>query len=380
MNIGLLLPGFSAQSDDWAIPVQQNLARELATSEDVRVIALRYPFQRTPYSLDGARVYPLGAGSTVRGFRRLRLWWDALRLIARLHREQPFDVLHAMWADETGLIAVWAGRRLGIPVVVSILGGELVGLRDIGYGLQRSRFSRWVVGQALRAERVIVPSSTVRRLIDSAGYRVPEEKIVSITLGVDAERFKPVTPSGDPYRLIHVASLIPIKDQGTLLRALALLDRRIRLDVIGVGTEQANLEALARALGISEQVNFMGAVAHPDLPGYYQRAAVKVLSSRHETIAMAILEAAACGLPTVSTAVGIVPDYPALGVTVPVGDATALARAIQALIDDPQRRESLSKSARASAESELSIQQTKTRLISLYSSLIRHNRAGVRQP
>ncbi len=142
MKIGLLLPGFSSRSDDWAIPVQQNLVRELTSHDDVRVIALRYPHHRTPYSLEGASIYPLGAGQ-VRGVGRLRLWWQALRLIRKLHRQQPFDVLHAMWADETGLVAAWAGRQLGIPVVVSILGGELVGFREITYGLQRSRFSRW---------------------------------------------------------------------------------------------------------------------------------------------------------------------------------------------------------------------------------------------
>ena len=119
-----------------------------------------------------------------------------------------------MWADETGLIAAWAGRRIGVPVVVSILGGELVGLRDIGYGLQLSRFSRWIVGQALGgADRVIVPSAYIRRLLRETGYRVPDEKIVSITLGVDTERFTPADSPGDARRLIHVASLVPVKDQ-----------------------------------------------------------------------------------------------------------------------------------------------------------------------
>src|SRR5689334_8807346 len=98
MRIGILLPGFSSHSDDWAIPVQQNLARELAlpASDDLRIIALRYPHRRDCYTIDGATVYSLGAGQ-VRGAGRLRLWWDALRLIETLHREKPFDLLHAMW-------------------------------------------------------------------------------------------------------------------------------------------------------------------------------------------------------------------------------------------------------------------------------------------
>ena len=367
MRIGILLPGFSSNPADWAIPVQQNLARELAASDDLRIIALRYPHRRDRYSIDGAAVYSLGAGQ-VRGVQRLKLWWDALRLIDKLHREQPFDVLHAMWADETGLIAGWAGRRLAIPVVVSILGGELVGLRDIGYGLQRSAFSRWIVRQALaQVTRVIVPSVYVRRL--AASHSVPDEKIVSITLGVDLERFIPAALPPDSNRLIHIASLVPVKDQATLLRAFALLNPRATLDILGEGSERATLEALARDLGISQRIRFVGAVAHPDLPPYYQQAALNLLTSRHETIAMTTLEAAACAVPTVSTNVGIVPDFPSLGLSVPVGDAPALAHAVQSLLDDPQRRTALGHAARETVERELSIQITAERLRALYQEL-----------
>ncbi len=367
MKIGILLPGFSSHPDDWAIPVQQNLARELSASDDLRIIALRYPHRRDQYILDGTTVYSLGAGQ-VRAAQRLKLWWEALRIIERLHREQPFDLLHAMWADETGLIAGWAGKRLGIPVVVSILGGELVGLHDIGYGLQRSRFSRWVVQQALRhATRIITPSVYVRRLV--ATHSVPDAKIASITLGVDIARFTPPAHPPETYRLLHVASLVPVKDQATLLRAFSLLDQRTTLDVLGEGSERTRLEALAHELTVHQRVRFLGAVSHPDLPRHYQQAALNLLSSRHETIAMTTLEAAACAVPTVSTNVGIVPGYPALGVSVPVGDVPALAQAIQSLLDDPERRAALGHSARQTAENELSIQHTAERLRALYREL-----------
>ncbi len=371
MRIGILLPGFSAYADDWAIPVQQNLARELAVRDDLRIIALRYPHHRRTYRLDGAVVYPLGVGQ-VRGVGRIALWQRTLCLIERLHREKPFDVLHAMWADETGLIAGWAGKHLDLPVVVSILGGELVGLRDIDYGLQLSRFSRWIVGQAISsADRVIVPSRYVRDLLQRSDYCVPELKIALITLGVDIERFKPVAAEPDPYRLIYVASLVPVKDQVTLLRTLALLDHKVTLDIVGVGSERARLEALTRHLALKNQVRFLGAAAHPDLPGYYQQATVNVLSSRHETIAMTTLEAAACGLPTVSTAVGIAPDYPALGITVPVGDAEALAQAIQLLLDAPEKRTHFRRLfSRPLVRREISIQVTAERLRAVYADLV----------
>ncbi|MCB9452581.1 MAG: glycosyltransferase [Anaerolineaceae bacterium] len=369
MNIGILLPGFSSDEHDWAIPVQLNLVREMARGDDVHVLALRYPHRQDRYRVHGAEVISLGAGQ-VRGLRRLRLWWDALRTLRRLHREKPFDVLHAMWADETGLIAVWAGKWLGVPVVVSIAGGELAGFTDIGYGLQRSAFSRWIVERALRADAVIPACSYTKRLIAQAGYRVPETRIRQIALGVDTARF---TPGEHPARgktLIHAASLVGVKDQAILLQAFARLDEDVSLVIVGEGPERGNLETLAAGLGITERVQFVGAVHHLDMPDYYRNAALNVLTSHHEGLGMVTLEAAACGLPTVSTAVGLLPDVPEMGVTVPVGDDAALAVAIQTLLNDEKRRTALAQSAYATIQTRFTIQHTVAHFRAFYREIM----------
>ncbi|MEO8610708.1 MAG: glycosyltransferase [Chloroflexota bacterium] len=369
MNLGILLPGFSSDENDWAIPVQLNLVRELAKNDDVRVLALRYPHRRDTYSIFGAMVYPLGVGQ-VRGLRRLALWLDALLTLRRLHHKKPFDVLHAMWADETGLIAAWAGRWLNIPVVVSIAGGELARLDDIGYGLQRGAFSRWIVGQALQgADCVIAACSYARNLIPAAGYNISDDKIRTITLGVDTQVFHPallpISVHGE-RGLIHVASLVGVKDQATLLRALARLEKEVTLDILGIGPERAALESLAQELCIRHQVNFIGAVDHLDLPGHYQKAALSILSSRHEGLGMVTLEAAACGVPTVSTNVGLLPDVPEMGMCVPVGNDAALADTIHALLADEARRADLAQSAYDTAHERFTIQHTAAQFQALY--------------
>jgi glycosyltransferase involved in cell wall biosynthesis len=366
MNLGILLPGFSSHENDWAIPVQLNLVRELAKHDDVRVLALRYPHRRDCYRIGAATVHSLGAGQA-RGLRRLALWLDALRTLRKLHREKPFGVLHAMWADETGLLAAWAGRWLGIPSVVSIAGGELARLPD--YGLQRSAFSRWIVGQALRADAVLPACSYTRDLILEVGYRVPEVNIRIISLGVDADRFSPSPGKTQPNRLLHVASLLSVKDQPTLLRALAHLDSKFVLDVVGVGPEESRLRALAAQLGISDRVNFFGEVPHLQLPEYYRHAALHVLPSRHEGFGMVTVEAAACGVPTIGTAVGILPDVPELGVAVPVGDEVAMAGAIRSLLTDEARRQALGRAARRAVEERFTVQRTAEHLRSLYREL-----------
>jgi glycosyltransferase involved in cell wall biosynthesis len=84
---------------------------------------------------------------------------------------------------------------------------------------------------------------------------------------------------------------------------------------------------------------------------------------------MVTLEAAACGTPTVSTAVGLLPDHPELGLTVPVGNDAALAEAIRELLDDPPRRAALGQSAYEFARTKFTIQQTAEQFRALYQEL-----------
>src|SRR5689334_7691880 len=139
MKIGILIPGFSDGEQDWCIPVYLNLVRKLAQTDSVRVFALRYPPRRDRYAVYGAQVYTMGGHASMAGVQRWILLTRTVAAIVRQYRDQPFDVLHAIWGDETGFAACIAGKLIGLPVVVSVAGGELVGLP--GYGLQSGRIS-----------------------------------------------------------------------------------------------------------------------------------------------------------------------------------------------------------------------------------------------
>src|SRR5712691_5052833 len=66
MRVGLVVPGFSADADDWCIPALRHLARTLARTDDVRVVAVRYPYRAARYSVEGASVIAIG-GAEARG-------------------------------------------------------------------------------------------------------------------------------------------------------------------------------------------------------------------------------------------------------------------------------------------------------------------------
>jgi glycosyltransferase involved in cell wall biosynthesis len=328
VRIGLVVPGFSADAADWCIPALRHLARQLATVDDVRVFAVRYPYRVDRYTIDGAEVIAIGGGSR-RGTDVLGIWRDGLAAIAAEHRRRRLDVLHAFWATESGLLATLAGRLLRVPTLVSLAGGELVALRDIDYGDQRAAWERLKVRTSLRLATAVTAGS--RLLLSLAEERhVARTRLQHAPLGVDLSLFSPNRePSTECDTLLHVGTLTRVKDQTTLLRAFAHLresGRCARLNIVGDGPLQPELQRLAGELGVAADVRFGGGVDHAALPPVYRAATAFVLSSRHEAQGMVALEAAACGVPVVGTRVGVIPELTTA--VAPVGAHEALAHAM----------------------------------------------------
>ncbi|MBV9354106.1 MAG: glycosyltransferase [Chloroflexi bacterium] len=368
MRVGLVMPGFSAGPDDWCIPALRSFAACLARTDEVRLLTLRYPYRPSRYAVEGVEVTALGGG-LARGQASLRLWRQALDVLAAEHRGRPFDVLHAFWATESGAVTALAGRWLGIPTLVSLAGGELVSMPSVGYGDALHPAERVKVNLALRLASGITVGS---RYMLSLVPRSVRPRAARLPLGVDARRFIP----GDMQRpaavttVVHVASLVPVKDQHTLLRAVAAASQPVRLEVAGDGPLAAHLAHLAEELGVRDRVCFRGPVAHDCLPAVYRRAAAFALSSVHEAQAMAPLEAAACGVPIVGTAVGVLPELcPDAALTVERGDWHALARALTGLLGDPERRASMGAAARRRVEADFTVEQCVDRFRACYEHL-----------
>lgn len=176
-----------------------------------------------------------------------------------------------------------------------------------------------------------------------------------------------------------VARLVPVKDHATLLRAFALVRAAhpaSKLVLVGDGPSRVSMSSVAADLGIGDAVVFAG--ARMDRVNYHHLFDISVLASQSEGFPNTLVEAMAAGRPVVATAVGGNRDAVVDGETgrlVPVGDAAALASALQELSDSPQLRARFGAAGLARARAEYRAERVMAGLESMYDDLLR-NRAA----
>lgn len=349
MKIAIVVPGGVDRSGTHrVIPCLLWLIERLAAGGDeVHVFALYQEPKPGRWRLRGAEIHNAGARPP-----RLR----ALAQMLREHRKKRFDIVHAFWAAGPGVAASLFSRLTGVPVMLMLPGGDLSAIPDIGYGARLTWRGRAAAAFAIAgATQITVPSHWMHDKAAAAGIDA-----IRLPYGVALDRWPAASPrrrrAGSPLRLIHVASLNRVKDQTMLLKAMAALRDRgldFRLDIIGSDTLGGAVQLEATALGLGDHVAFHDFLPHDQLRPRIEAADILVMSSRHETVPIVLLEAAVAGVPTVGTAVGQIADWaPDAAIAVPIGDNVALAEAILRLGSNEEERLRLAATAQRLAVAE----------------------------
>lgn len=347
MRVAIVVPGGVDRSGtERVIPAFLWLIERLAKRHEVHVFALAQEPLPGDWTLRGAAVHNLGLAARAR-WPGEALFAAGRRLARGLSAHGPFDVVHAFWANNPGFLATRAARSLRIPAVVSLAGGELVALPDIDYGSQLHLRERLKIARSLRrAARVTAASAPMLDAARSRGIGA-----ILVPLGVPRESFAEPLPRDASPRLLLVGSLNRVKDVPTALEAFRRVVDALpaaHLDVVGEDVLGGEVSRAASDFGVSGHATFHGFLPSDALLTFYRRADLLVHSSRHEAGPLVVLEAAACGVPTVGTAVGHIRDLaPERALSVPVGDAAALSAGILSLLGDEPRRRAMGEGARA---------------------------------
>jgi glycosyltransferase involved in cell wall biosynthesis len=363
------------------------LVDALAERTTLRVLARRLPGGRE-ISQPPARPLQLEVGP---GSHAAFAAFVARRLLA-LRRE--VDVVVVQGYGPTAACANTVGGVAGLPVLMLVcspveayykcrrISSAGRPFRPLEYLAIRS-FSLF---NARFGQGYIVLSPYLASVVRTHGGRKPIDVIP--VYGVDHRVFCPTSEDKAAIRrrlglpehgpIVFFSSRVaPEKDAETVLRAVKALDDGGRgVNLLHLSGGYREFTDLAAALGIAHRVIARGAVApFAELADYYRASDVCVQASREEGLGFSPLEALACGVPVVASAVGGLNDTIRDGETgwqVPVGDAGALARAIVQILENP------GEAARRTLEGAHRVERSYERRV-VFDALLQRLTGGLRQ-
>lgn len=258
-----------------------------------------------------------------------RLIWANLHAPWVMHTER-FDVYHAV--DNLSLPLFWPKGRTRCVLTIH----DLIPLLFPQSVRPRHRYYfRFAIGRLVQtADAIIVDAESTKRAILER-FKVSENKITVIYLGVDRARFHPIDDEGvitrvrerygvgsEPF-ILFVGNIEPRKNLSVLIRAFAeivkssRIDTDIRLVIAGSkGPLAQEVLALPSRLGLTARVIFPGVIGDEDLPALYSGASLFVFPSLYEGFGFPVLEAMSCGTPVISSNTSSLPEV--------AGDAAVL--------------------------------------------------------
>lgn len=268
--------------------------------------------------------------------------------IAAEHARRPFDLLHAQYGYPTGWAALLAGRRLGLPCIVSIQGGDGHWVGSCCETHRRAMVEVLNHSNAL----LIGGASFIDEVTERLGTR--RDRFVVVPGAVDTERFRPaeearVGEAADPVRFLYHGRVDRRKGALDFIDALGLLRDRglpFRGIVSGIGPDVEPCRDRVAALDLDHHVSLTGYADYDAVPALYGQADVFASPTYMEGFSNTILEAMAAGLPVVSCrAVGVVDclRHGENGIMTEPGDVAAHADALASMILDPALRRRLAR-------------------------------------
>lgn len=356
-------------TEDWYfVSHRLNLAVAAKAAGFNVVVATREGQQGGAIRDAGIRLLPFTLSR--RGGNPLR---EAVTLWRLYRREQP-DLVHhvALKPVMLGAFVAWLAR---VPRQVNAVAG-LGWLFTTSSGLVRlvrpvlRRVLAYLLNQ--RNSMVIVQNPEDKALLERAGISPLRLRLIR-GAGVDTLTFFPVMPPPEPVCVVLVARMLWDKGVGEFVQAARILnDSGVSARFILVGDpDPANPASVTESTLSSwdgkSGVEWWG--RRDDMPAVLHAAHVACLPSYREGLPKSLLEAAACGLPIVTT------DAPGCrevvqegvnGLRVPVRDAAALARALRKLIEDPEMRSRMGKQSRLRAEREFASEAIIAETLAVY--------------
>lgn len=276
---------------------------------------------------------------------------SATRRLRRVVRRTNVDVVDSALLDAALPSRLGSSRALRFTHLVNTTYDDVVGRASGARRWRRAAVRLVDAITARRDDRLIALTGAVAASSARALRLGHDDRLTVIPRGVDTERFADSRSEREPGRVVTVGRLVPQKGHDTLVRAVGEARDRgvfVRLDIVGEGPLQTEIERLVRELKIEDRVHLLG--AQSDVRPSIAAAAVFALASRWEGQSNAVLEAMAMGSAVVASDIPTFKEVVAdAGVLVPADDPTAWCDALLGVLADAPAARALGDKARRRA-------------------------------
>lgn len=288
------------------------------------------------------------------------------QIIATTKYAKDCDIIHANWTL-SGIIS-WLSKPLHrLPYLVMVHGSDIyqAGKNKLAVAIMKPSI--------LNADGVIAISHSLANEVVNLRLTADNPTIIPET--IDTRKFYPLSPQERGSYILFVGSLIQRKGGHILLKAFRKIHPlfpQYKLIIIGEGSEEQSLKNLARVLGLSDNVSFLGKQPPNIVAEWMRRSKIFVLPSIEEGLGVVLLEACASGTPCVASDTGGIPDVidSEIGILVEPSNPDALADGILSILNNPPKWERMSLRARDKVVEQYSLDTIGKKLYHLYHEIL----------
>jgi len=296
-HILFLVPGFPADENDFNCipPLQEFLLKFKSVFPSVKfsVIAFQYPYRSKAYQWNDIQVFPLNGKNNV--LKKILVWRKAVSLAARIHKENPVDVIHSLWLGDCAMIGNLLSKKFNCKHVCTLMGQDV---KSTNRYLRLSKNGKIKIIALSQNQSDQFLKLTNRKVNGIIHWGIENQKFENLGRDID---------------LLAVGSLIPLKNYSLFIWLIAELKKTypdLKCKLVGTGPELSGLITLAREKGITENIEFTGLLSRNDIFKLMQRSKIFVHPSTFEGSGYVFAEALVNGMNIVSFNVGYAQPHP----------------------------------------------------------------------
>ena len=294
---------------------------------------------------------------------KLRYFLSLPALLRAIKTFNP-NILHAHYASSYGLLGILTRFR---PLIISAWGS------DVYFFPKKNKFYAFLLKYIFKNANVVCSTSKVMKNLIERNFLINNVQVVPF--GVDTSYFKPKISKNIDFVVGTIKSIEDHNGIDCLVEAAHILinqrNKNIKFIIVGDGTLRKAMEKKASDLKLNEKVKFYGRISHDKVSGYYHKLSIFIAVSTRESFGVSVLEAAACGIPSITSNVGGLIEVNSnneTGLIISANDPFELAEAINKLYSDTNLRFELGINARKRVQKYFEWNENVNQMISIYES------------